>query len=51
MTVCIITNKTDDTVHTVVKSRLQAKRYCKINPKYTWECYSINDVTKKGDLK
>jgi len=49
--VCVITFVKNDSVHTIVKNRSQAKRYCKENPQFTWECYSINDVTKKGNLK
>ncbi len=50
-TVCIITTFKEDIVHTVVKNRLQAKRYCKKHPQFMWECYSINNVTIKGELK
>lgn len=50
-TVCVITFGKDDSVHTIVKNRLQAMRYCNKYPEFTWECYNINDVTKKGELK
>ncbi len=50
-TVCVVMFHKDGTVHTIVKNRLQAIRYCKKYSQYTWECHSINDVTKKGELK
>jgi len=49
--VCVITFGKDDSVHTVVKNRLQAMRYCKNHPEFTWECYSVNKINKNGDIR
>ncbi|UVF62327.1 hypothetical protein [Nitrososphaeria virus YSH_462411] len=42
--VCLITFKKNNTPHMIVKTRAQAKKYCKDNPQFTWECWSVHNV-------
>ena len=44
--VCVITFSKDGTVHMVVPTRFIAKKYCKENPEYDWECYSIQSEVR-----